>query len=247
VSHPEQTAVIELVARLNADRITGSRVLEVGSYDVYGTFRSCFSAAGEYVGIDLSAGPGVDLVMSSHDLVGKLSGFDLVVSGEALEHDTDWRLSVRNMIEVLAPGGLLVITCASSGRPEHGTTRTNPEESPGTQSLGWDHYANVSVTDFRAVVDSVGGVYYKVWRNPKIFDLYAVVVKAPDSAGWVLPTDSQIAEIVASTPLVYQMARWPIRVAIAVGGLGAGETFGRHWWKLLSSKFAGGVRGSQAS
>ena len=247
MSHPEQTAVIELIASLNAERIAGSRVLEVGSFDVYGTFRSFFGAAREYVGIDLSEGPGVDRVMSSHDMVGQLAGFDIVVSGEALEHDTDWRLSVRNMVEVLSPGGMVVITCATSGRPEHGTTRTNPEESPGTQSLGWDHYANVSVRDFTALVESIGGVTYRVWRNPRIFDLYAVIVKGPDAGGWVFPTDAQINQIIASTPLAYQIARWPIRAVIAVGGMQRGETFGRHWWKFLSSKFSSGVRGSQVS
>ena len=247
MSHPEQTAFIELVAGANAERLAGARVLEVGSYDVYGTFRSFFSSAGEYVGIDLGAGPGVDRVLSSHDLVGELADFDVVVSGEALEHDTNWRLSVRNMVEVLSPGGIIVITCAGSGRPEHGTTRTNPEESPGTQSLGWNHYENVSVADFRCVVDSIGGVDYFVWENKKVFDLYAVLVKNGQDRGWVLPTDEQVASIVNSTPLVYQVARWPIRAAIGVGGLRRGETFGRHWWKFLSSTFPNGVRGSQVS
>lgn len=45
-----------------------SRVLEVGSHDVYGTIRSCFGSVGDYVGIDLSPGPGVDLVLSAHEL-----------------------------------------------------------------------------------------------------------------------------------------------------------------------------------
>ncbi len=247
MSHPEQTAFIELVARANADRVAGARVLEVGSYDVYGTFRSFFSSAGEYVGIDLSAGPGVDLVLSSHDLVGQLSGFDLVVSGESLEHDTNWRLSVRNMIEVLTPNGMVVLTCAGSGRPEHGTTRTNPEESPGTQSLGWDHYENISIAEFRALIDSITGVDYLVWENPKVFDLYAVIVKSEQVGDWELPTDYQVAQIIRSTPFIYQAARWPIRAAIGIGGITRGETFGRHWWKFLSSKFSSGVRGSQVS
>jgi SAM-dependent methyltransferase len=247
VSHPEQTAFIKLVAKSNADRVAGAKVLEVGSYDVYGTFRSFFSTAGEYVGIDLGAGPGVDLVLSSHDLVGQLSGFDLVVSGEALEHDTNWRLSVRNMVEVLVSGGMVVITCAGSGRPEHGTTRTNPEESPGTQSLGWDHYENVSIAEFQLLMKTVVGVDYLVWENPRVFDLYAVIVKSEQAHGWVLPTDFEVAKIIRSTPFIYQAARWPIRAAIAVGGITRGETFGRHWWKLLSSKLSNGVRGSQVS
>jgi hypothetical protein len=250
MSHPEQTKFVQLVRDLNAGAISSSRILEVGSFDVYGTFRSMFATAGAYIGIDLSAGPGVDLVISAHDMVGNqgLGGeFDFVISCEALEHDPDWRLTITNSLAVLATPGMLVVTCASTGRPEHGTTRTNPEESPGTQSLGWDHYANVGIEEFIAHVRSVDStVRVHAWRNPRIFDLYAVVIKGdPGNHTLTVPTDYQVAQIISSTPLVYQMARWPIRVVSAVGGVSRGETFGRHWWTALSKRMAGSVRGSQ--
>lgn len=252
MSHPEQTKFVQLVRDLNLSALSGSRILEVGSFDVYGTFRSMFTSAREYIGIDLSAGPGVDLVLSAHDMVGNKelgSEFDCVISCEALEHDPDWRLTIANSLAMLASPGMLVVTCASTGRPEHGTTRTNPEESPGTQSLGWDHYANVGIEEFTAHVRAVDpSVRVYAWRNPRIFDLYAVVIKGdPDNHTFTAPSNQQVAEIISSTPLAYQMARWPIRVVSAVGGTTRGETFGRHWWKLLSSKCAGGVRGSQVS
>lgn len=256
MSHPEQTKFVELVRDLNAGAISGARILEVGSFDVYGTFRSMFSSAGEYIGIDLSAGPGVDVVLSAHDMVGKFgdgpdADFDVVISCEALEHDPDWRLTVANSLAVLKSPGMFVVTCASTGRPEHGTTRTNPEESPGTQSLGWDHYANVGLDEFVAHVESVDPTLrVHAWRNPRIFDLYAVVIKGVDAGGdreYVAPRDAQVAEIISSTPLVYQMARWPIRVVTAVGGVSRGETFGRHWWTALSKRMSGAVRGSQVN
>lgn len=252
VSHPEQTKFVQLVRNLNVGVVADSRILEIGSFDVYGTFRSMFATAREYIGIDLSAGPGVDLVLSAHDMVGSegLGGdFDFVISCEALEHDPDWRITIAHALAVLATPGMLVVTCASTGRPEHGTTRTNPEESPGTQSLGWDHYANVGLEEFIAQVRSVDStVRVHAWRNPRIFDLYAVIIKGdPVNLTFTAPTDRQVAQIISSTPLMYQIARWPIRVVSAVGGVSRGETFGRHWWKLLSSKCAGGVRGSQVS
>ena len=255
MSHPEQTKFVEVVRDLNAERLSQARILEVGSFDVYGTFRSMFDSAGEYIGIDLSDGPGVDRVLSAHHLMETedIGHFDVVISCEALEHDPDWRLSVTNALGVLNSPGMFVVTCASTGRPEHGTTRTNPEESPGTQSLGWDHYSNVGIEEFITHVNSIdtGGSQLVVhaWRNPKIFDLYAVVIKldANGHSPFNAPTDQQVAGIIASTPLVYQMARWPIRVVSAIGGTSRGENFGRHWWTMLSKRMGGSVRGSQVS
>ena len=40
-------------------------------------------------------------------------------------------------------GGFLIFTCAITGRIEHGTDRTTPTSSPGTQSVGWDYYYNI--------------------------------------------------------------------------------------------------------
>jgi hypothetical protein len=36
---------------------------------------------------------------------------------------------------VLRPGGVLILTCATTGRHEHGTTRTSPAMSPSTNDL----------------------------------------------------------------------------------------------------------------
>ncbi len=41
----------------------GCRILDVGSYDVNGTLRPAAPEGASYTGIDLSAGPGVDLVL----------------------------------------------------------------------------------------------------------------------------------------------------------------------------------------
>ena len=41
--------------------------------------------------------------------------FDTVISTEMLEHDPHWRESVARMIELVKPGGRLIITCAAPG------------------------------------------------------------------------------------------------------------------------------------
>jgi hypothetical protein len=47
------------------------------------------------------------------------------------------------------PNGLIVMSCATTGRPEHGTTRTSPADSPLTIGKGWDYYKNLTEQDFR--------------------------------------------------------------------------------------------------
>jgi hypothetical protein len=41
------------------------------------------------------------------------------------------------------------MTCATTGRDKHGTTRTSPKDSPFTT----DYYMNITEEDFRQAVD----------------------------------------------------------------------------------------------
>lgn len=88
--------------------IKNDSVLEVGSYDVNGSVRGLF--AGEFVGSDMRAGPGVDVVAPAADLPFDDKRFDVVVSTEMLEHDTLPWLSIAEMVRVVRPGGVLILT-----------------------------------------------------------------------------------------------------------------------------------------
>lgn len=108
---------------LPADRVAGMDVLEAGSMDVNGSVRPILMAhrPKSYVGTDLRAGPGVDVVCPVGELVeffGR-SSFDVVVSTEMLEHVEDWRGAVSNMKRVLRPGGFLALTTRSPGFKYH--------------------------------------------------------------------------------------------------------------------------------
>jgi SAM-dependent methyltransferase len=74
-----------------------------------------------YTGVDQSAGPGVDQVVSAMDLVKTFGAgsFDVVISTEMLEHVEDWRPVVAQLVEVLALDGLLALTTRSPGFPYH--------------------------------------------------------------------------------------------------------------------------------
>lgn len=132
---------------------TNARVLEIGSLkigdqpSVKAHFNDC-----DYVGVDIGEGPNVDVVCKGHEYTSN-ELFDLVISCECFEHDPYYDLTVTNMINLLRPEGMLLFTCATTGRPEHGTTSANPESSPlTTQIEGWkDHYRNLTEIDFRRI------------------------------------------------------------------------------------------------
>jgi hypothetical protein len=56
---------------------------------------------------------------------------------------------------MLKPNGLFCFTCASTGRPEHGTRRTSPRDSYGTigglEDMS-DYYKNLTIKDLDKVL-----------------------------------------------------------------------------------------------
>jgi SAM-dependent methyltransferase len=181
MAHPSQ---LDFVARVKArfpERFAGRRVLEVGSLDINGSVRSFFEHC-DYVGIDVAAGPGVDLVCQGQDYDGPDDAFDTVISCEVMEHNPHWADTLRNMVRVCRPGGLIVMTCATLGRKEHGTARTTPGASPLTVGLGWNYYRNLTARDFRRARATQGAtcVFGSDWTS---YDLYMVGIKGAAAAG----------------------------------------------------------------
>jgi SAM-dependent methyltransferase len=108
--------------QVTAADVAGASVLEVGSRDVNGTVRPILTALGAraYVGVDVSAGPGVDRVCDVGSLAVEFAlPFDVVVTTEMLEHVRDWRSAIANLKRVVAPTGLLLLTTRSYGFPYH--------------------------------------------------------------------------------------------------------------------------------
>lgn len=127
------------------------RVLDLGGRDINGSIRDLLPAA-KWVGLDIEPGPGVDLV---HDATlpwpDGFERFDLVVCTEVLEHVERWGAVLRTASQALEPGGpeALFVTCASTGRPEHGA-------SGGPRPLPGEWYENVSPT---ALLDVLEGLF----------------------------------------------------------------------------------------
>jgi SAM-dependent methyltransferase len=150
MAHPQQLMFVSILDELfiqeNKSKI---RVLEIGSYDVSGTVRQFFNGC-DYTGCDLIEGPGVDVVSSGHDLNLPTDSYDITLSSECFEHNPYWVETFQNMHRMTKPGGLVMFTCASRGRVEHGTERTTIEKSmsPGTAAIGWNYYRNLNQSDF---------------------------------------------------------------------------------------------------
>lgn len=144
--HREVKQFVQEVKSRYPDYFIRKKVLEVGSQDINGSVRKYFRRC-DYLGIDLGPGRGVDMIAHATELV-EPNVYDVVISTEALEHDKKWQESIRQMWENLKPCGMLIITCASVNRPEHGTRRSESFCSPFTQ----DYYGNISASMFMEVL-----------------------------------------------------------------------------------------------
>lgn len=176
MAHREQQFFIQTVKDRFPEFFREQRVLEIGSLDINGSVRGFFQG-GFYVGVDVGPGPGVDVVCEGQNYPAPDASFDVVLSCECMEHNPHWVETWHNMLRICRPGGLVVMTCATTGRPEHGTTRTTPHDSPLTIGKGWNYYKNLTESDFRGVTDMSSFSTFGFSVNTRSCDLYFYGVK----------------------------------------------------------------------
>ena len=134
MAHPEQQAFFEeQVKRFKTFFEAADTVLEVGSQDINGSVRSYFNKRSKYLGVDLGPAKGVDLVVPGQLLELPDGWADIAVTTECLEHAREWRGILANMIRTTKAGGLMLITCAGTLRPTHGTLDSDEYSSPLNQ------------------------------------------------------------------------------------------------------------------
>jgi SAM-dependent methyltransferase len=93
-------------------------VLEVGSASPSGSYRPLFDPrTWAYTGLDLMPGPNVDLVADEpYRWPIADASYDLIVTGQVLEHAEFFWLSFLEMRRILKPGGFMFIITPSRGR-----------------------------------------------------------------------------------------------------------------------------------
>ena len=117
--HPNSLKLLRKFLKEHPADPAADRVLDVGSYDVNGTYRADLEDYGyQYTGLDERAGPNVDLVMFKAPWVLDDPPYDLVVSGQTLEHCENPFELVYEMGRALRQGGPLVLI-APFQFPEH--------------------------------------------------------------------------------------------------------------------------------
>lgn len=180
MAHPEQVNFCKRVKGMYPAYFKNKKVLDCGSLDINGNNRYLFEDC-DYLGVDIGPGRNVDVVSTIHELNYPDGSFDVIISTECFEHDMFYEQSIRNICRLLRPGGMFLFTCATTGRPEHGTSRSMSGASPLTSSSDeeWkDYYKNLEEADIRNAVD-VDRVFlnYGFSTNDNTFDLYFWGVK----------------------------------------------------------------------
>lgn len=154
MAHAEQRHFIVHLTNIWTTFFNGTKVLDVGSLNINGTLRDFFSNV-EYTGIDVGEGPGVDIVCRGELFNAPDCTYDVVCSAECFEHNPEWLATFKNMIRMGKPGSLIFFTCATTGRAEHGTTRTDTYSNPLMTERGeeFNYYRNLTQEDFTSAMN----------------------------------------------------------------------------------------------
>lgn len=172
MSHLQQHEFIISVKQKYPEYFENKIVLEVGSHNINGSIRPHFNNCA-YIGLDAGPGKDVDVISLAHEYNLPDKTFDTIVSCEMFEHDQYWEKSFANIIRLCKNQGLIMFSCATTGRKIHGTLYNEPHSSPNTVDLGWEYYRNLTEQDFKNEFnfDNLFDEYeFKV--NRYVFDLY---------------------------------------------------------------------------
>jgi SAM-dependent methyltransferase len=177
MAHPAQQRFIGLAVAKFPSLFSG-KVLDIGSLDITGDITHQFKA-NEYVGVDIGPGKNVTKVARGEDLDFATGYFDVTISGECFEHNPAWKSTFINMVRMTKPGGIVVMTCASTFRTEHGTSRSDfGTGAPLSVSAGYEYYKNLSPEDLTCIIDKSLFAKYAIFQNWAESDLYFIGLKS---------------------------------------------------------------------
>jgi autotransporter strand-loop-strand O-heptosyltransferase len=155
MAHPQQQEFCKRISTIFPQYFNGKKVLDIGSLDINGNNRFLLSGNYNYIGLDVGSGNNVDVIQVAHLYDAPNEQFDLIISTEVFEHDMFYERSIQNIIRMLKPGGAFIFTCASTGRPEHGTRKSDGSwAAPLLAEISeeWsDYYKNLTEEDIHQV------------------------------------------------------------------------------------------------
>jgi len=103
--------------RILNDTSSVMTVLDVGGANVNGNYSDIFSGPNvRFLGMDLAAGPGVDIVLEDpYRFPLEAGSVDFVISGQMLEHCEFFWMAFAEMARVLKPDGFIFLIAPSAG------------------------------------------------------------------------------------------------------------------------------------
>ena len=94
-------------------------ILDVGSYNVNGTWKGVFEKYGKgnwhYDGLDIVEGRNVDIICKDGKFPIEDNAYDVVVSGSCFEHDVAFWATFEEIVRVAKNDGYIFITTPSKG------------------------------------------------------------------------------------------------------------------------------------
>lgn len=147
--HKEQIDFLDKIKNKFPNVFKDVKVLDIGSFNVNGNEKPWFENC-DFIGLDIGPGEGVDVVCPANEYDAPDETFDTIISCECWEHNPFYKESIQNAIRMLKSGGYFIFTCATTGRPIHGTSTQDKIDkersitSQGNPSNNWKTMPNVS-------------------------------------------------------------------------------------------------------
>lgn len=99
-----------------ATNLPAASVVDVGAMDINGSLRKVCPEHLSYVGVDLQAGVGVDVVLeNAYQLPFDAESIDILVSSSCFEHSEMFWVVYLEIMRVLKPSGLFYLNAPSNG------------------------------------------------------------------------------------------------------------------------------------
>jgi len=94
-----------------------AKVMDLGSYDINGSFKPLMKEGWSYLGVDRVNGPNVDaLVTDDYKLPCEAKTMDLVISSACLQYVRNPFRMMSSVYSILKPSGMVIVCTAGSER-----------------------------------------------------------------------------------------------------------------------------------
>ena len=212
MAHLNQQLFCEKIKNKIPEYFENKKILDIGSLDINGNNKYLFTNS-NYIGLDVGEGPNVDVISVGHLYSAPNNFFDTIISTEVFEHDMFYEQTVQNVVRMLKPGGLFIFTCASTGRPEHGTRRSDGSDAAPLLydiSPEWsDYYKNLTEKDFEKIEGfnkTFPDGYFEY--NPESKDLYFYGIKGGKKTNMVEKQEVKYDEV-SFNKHIFVVDAWP--------------------------------------